>query len=51
MIEVNVTVSYHGKDYVTNVLAARDADEEEILRSAEEQVEKQWGISEPSPSI
>ena len=46
MIKVNVTVSYQGKDYVTNVLAARDANEEEILRSATKQVKKQWGVTE-----
>ncbi len=42
MMQINVTVNYKGKNYLTNVLADRDTSHEEILRVAFEQVQKQW---------
>ncbi|GFZ90774.1 hypothetical protein GCM10010978_32080 [Compostibacillus humi] len=41
MIQVNVTVDYEGQTYHTNVIAAKDTKEEEILQMALHQVEKQ----------
>ncbi|MDF2789656.1 BA3454 family stress response protein [Neobacillus niacini] len=42
MLQVNVKVTYEGKDYLTNVLANPNMPDEEIYRLAFEQVEKQW---------
>jgi hypothetical protein len=42
MMQINVTVNYKGKNYLTNVLANRNTPDEEILRLAFEQVKKQW---------
>jgi hypothetical protein len=42
MMQVNVTVTFEGKSYLTNVLASRDTTNEEIYRLAFEQVQKQW---------
>jgi hypothetical protein len=42
MLQVNVKVTYEGKDYLTNVLANPNTPDEEIYRLAFEQVEKQW---------
>jgi hypothetical protein len=42
MMQVNVTVTFEGKSYLTNVLANRDTTDEEIYRLAFEQVQKQW---------
>jgi hypothetical protein len=42
MLQVNVKVTYQGKNYLTNVLASSTTSEEEIYRLAYEQVQKQW---------
>lgn len=42
MVQVNVTVNYEGKYYLTNVIAQSNTSDEEILRLAVEQVERQW---------
>jgi hypothetical protein len=42
MIQVEVKVSYDGKYYLTNVIADPNTTEEEIIRLAYEQVQKQW---------
>jgi len=42
MLKVDVTVTFEGKSYLTNVLTDRDTSNEEILRLAYEQVQKQW---------
>lgn len=42
MFQVNVKVTYEGKDYLTNVLANPNTSDEEIYRQAYEQVQKQW---------
>jgi hypothetical protein len=42
MLQINVTVNFKGKNYLTNVLAHRNTTDEEILRLAFEQVQKQW---------
>lgn len=42
MVEVTVTVSFKGKNYITNVITSQNTDEEEIFRVAYEQVQKQW---------
>ncbi|MDM5331502.1 BA3454 family stress response protein [Neobacillus sp. CF12] len=42
MLQVNVKVTYEGKDYLTNVIANSNTPEEEIYRLAYEQVQKQW---------
>lgn len=41
MVQTNVTVQYEGKNYLTNVITAHDASEDEIFRLALEQVKKQ----------
>lgn len=42
MIQIDVTVIYNGKGYITNVITHRNTSDEEILRLAYEQVQKQW---------
>lgn len=42
MVQVNVTVNYKDRDYLTNVLTTNKTSEKEILRVAFEQVRKQW---------
>jgi hypothetical protein len=42
MLQVNVKVTFEGKNYLTNVLANPNTPEEEIYRLAYEQVQKQW---------
>jgi len=42
MQQVNVKVTYEGRDYLTNVLANPNTPKEEIYRLAYEQVQKQW---------
>jgi hypothetical protein len=42
MVQVNVKVTFEGKNYLTNVLTTPNTSEEEIYRLAFEQVEKQW---------
>jgi hypothetical protein len=42
MIKVTVTVNYHGKNYLTNVLTHKDTSEATIKQLAFEQVKKQW---------
>lgn len=45
MMQVNVTVTYEGKSYLTNVLTNPNTSEEEIYHLALEQVQKQWKSS------
>jgi hypothetical protein len=42
MVQVEVTITLEGKSYLTNVIANRETSEDEILRLATEQVQKQW---------
>ncbi len=42
MVQINVTVEYQGKNYLTNVITSRETSEEEIFRLALEQVKQQW---------
>ncbi|MBI0575808.1 BA3454 family stress response protein [Neobacillus cucumis] len=42
MLQVNVMVTYQGKNYLTNVITNRNTSEEEIFRLAYEQVQKQY---------
>ena len=42
MVQINVTVHFRGKNYLTNVITTNNTSEEEILRLASEQVRKQW---------
>lgn len=42
MIKVTVTINYHGKNYVTNVITNKEANEDTIRQLAFEQVKKQW---------
>ncbi|MCL6572247.1 MAG: BA3454 family stress response protein [Bacillus sp. (in: Bacteria)] len=42
MVQVDVTVTFKGKSYLTNVLTNWDTSTEEILQLAFEQVQKQW---------
>lgn len=42
MIKVDVTVHFEGKAYLTNVITKPNTTEEDILRLAYEQVQKQW---------
>jgi hypothetical protein len=42
MVQVNVTVHFRGKNYLTNVITTNNTSEEEIFRLASEQVQKQW---------
>ena len=42
IVQVNVTVNFRGKNYLTNVITTNKTSKEEILRLASEQVQKQW---------
>ena len=42
MVQVEVTVTFEGKSYLTNVMAHRETSEDEIFQTALEQVKKQW---------
>ncbi|MDR7240220.1 MULTISPECIES: BA3454 family stress response protein [Neobacillus] len=42
MVQVEVTVTFEGKSYLTNVIANRETSEDEIFQLALEQVQKQW---------
>lgn len=42
MVQVNITVIFEGKNYLTNVIAAKNTSEEEISRLAMQQVQDQW---------
>ncbi|XJZ25648.1 BA3454 family stress response protein [Bacillota bacterium Lsc_1132] len=42
MVQINVTVQYEGKNYLTNVITTRDTSEDEIIQLALEQVKRQW---------
>jgi hypothetical protein len=42
MVQVDVQITFEGKRYLTNVLINGNTSNEEILRLAYEQVEKQW---------
>lgn len=42
MVQVEVTITFEGKSYLTNVIADRNTSDEEIMRLAYEQVQKQW---------
>jgi hypothetical protein len=42
MVQVNVLVTFEGKNYLTNVITSRTTPEEEIGKLAYEQVKKQW---------
>jgi hypothetical protein len=42
MVQVEVTVTFEGRSYLTNVIAHRETSEDEIFQLAFEQVQKQW---------
>ncbi|WP_223595543.1 BA3454 family stress response protein [Neobacillus bataviensis] len=42
MVQVEVTITFEGRSYLTNVITTRDTTDEEILLLAFEQVQKQW---------
>ncbi|WHY75578.1 BA3454 family stress response protein [Neobacillus sp. WH10] len=42
MVQVEVTITFEGKSYLTNVITNRETSDDEILRLAYEQVKKQW---------
>ncbi|OIK10963.1 molecular chaperone [Bacillus sp. MUM 116] len=42
MLQINVMVTYQGKNYLTNVITNRNTSDEEIFRLAYEQVQKQY---------
>ncbi|GHI00941.1 BA3454 family stress response protein [Neobacillus kokaensis] len=42
MMQIEVTITFEGKSYLTNVITDRNTSDEEIMRLAFEQVEKQW---------
>ncbi|MEH7354699.1 BA3454 family stress response protein [Neobacillus drentensis] len=42
MVQVEVTITFEGKSYLTNVITNRETSDDEILRLAFEQVKKQW---------
>ncbi|PGY14245.1 hypothetical protein SAMN05444673_4601 [Bacillus sp. OV166] len=42
MVQVEVTVTFEGKSYLTNVIANRETSDDEIFQLALEQVQKQW---------
>jgi hypothetical protein len=42
MVQVEVTVSFEGKSYLTNVIANRETSDDVIQQLALEQVQKQW---------
>ncbi|WP_040208727.1 BA3454 family stress response protein [Neobacillus jeddahensis] len=42
MVQVEVTITFEGKSYLTNVITHRETTNDEILRLAFEQVQKQW---------
>ncbi|KLT17401.1 BA3454 family stress response protein [Neobacillus novalis] len=42
MVQVEVTITFEGRNYLTNVITNQDTSDEEILRLAYEQVQKQW---------
>ncbi|MCH6267950.1 BA3454 family stress response protein [Neobacillus citreus] len=42
MVQIEVNISFEGRNYWTNVIADQNTSDEEILRLAFEQVQKQW---------
>ncbi|MBL4953964.1 BA3454 family stress response protein [Neobacillus sp. OS1-32] len=42
MMQIEVAITFEGRSYLTNVIADRNTSDEEIMRLAFEQVEKQW---------
>jgi hypothetical protein len=42
MVQVEVTVTFEGKSYLTNVIANRETSDDVIQQLALEQVQKQW---------
>ncbi|WP_413309656.1 BA3454 family stress response protein [Bacillus sp. 1P10SD] len=42
MLQIEVTITFEGKSYLTNVITNPETSNEEILRLAYEQVQKQW---------
>jgi hypothetical protein len=42
MVQVEVSITFEGRNYLTNVIADRNTSDEEILKLAFEQVQKQW---------
>jgi hypothetical protein len=42
MVQVEVTVTFEGKSYLTNVIANQETSDDEIFQLALEQVQKQW---------
>ncbi|MCM3768732.1 BA3454 family stress response protein [Neobacillus niacini] len=42
MVQVEVAITFEGLNYLTNVITDRNTSDEEILRLALEQVQKQW---------
>ena len=42
MVQVEVTINFEGKRYLTNVITHRETSDDEIFRLALEQVQKQW---------
>jgi hypothetical protein len=44
MYEYTISVMLNGKQYQTNVIAAKDSTEQEIYQLALKQVQMQWGL-------
>ena len=42
MVQIEVTITFEGRSYLTNVITNHETTNEEILRLAYEQVQKQW---------
>ncbi|MEH7438467.1 BA3454 family stress response protein [Neobacillus drentensis] len=42
MVQIEVTITFEGRSYLTNVITNPETSNEEILRLAYEQVQKQW---------
>lgn len=42
MVQIEVTITFEGRSYLTNVITNPETTNEEILRLAYEQVQKQW---------
>lgn len=42
MVQVEVAITFEGRNYLTNVITDINTPDEEILRLAFEQVQKQW---------
>ncbi|MDR6122888.1 BA3454 family stress response protein [Neobacillus rhizosphaerae] len=42
MVQIEVTITFEGRSYLTNVITNPETSNEEVLRLAYEQVQKQW---------